>query len=181
MRRQPSSFCFSDLDANYRPSLKHRKGTPPPAVHPSPTRRLQAVSFNFETLGEAVDVDSEAYCWRRSGFFWRMRASLGLARAQATTLCTQVFGKARRRSRAGRPHDLSNIPRLRWRRRPKSAPPPDSALCSLFISLFFLPVRAALKLRSLNLPPLRLNRIAVISIKSTLLSLIIINIIFRSF
>ena len=31
-------------------------------------------------------VDSEAYCWRRSGFFWRMRASLGLACAQATTL-----------------------------------------------------------------------------------------------
>ena len=28
----------------------------------------------FEALGEAVDVDSEAYCWRRSGFFWRMRA-----------------------------------------------------------------------------------------------------------
>ena len=27
----------------------------------------------FEALVEAVDVDSEAYCWRRSGFFWRMR------------------------------------------------------------------------------------------------------------
>ena len=58
---------------------------------------------HFEALGEAIDVDSEAYCWRRSGFFWRMRASLGLACAQATTLCTQVFGKARPRSRAGRP------------------------------------------------------------------------------
>ena len=42
-------------------------------------------------------------CWRRSGFFWRMRASLGLARAQATTLCSQVFGKANPRSRAGHP------------------------------------------------------------------------------
>ena len=26
---------------------------------------------------EAVDVDSEVYCWRRSEFFWRMRATLG--------------------------------------------------------------------------------------------------------
>ena len=43
---------------------------------------------HFEALGDAVDVDSEAYCWRRSGFFWRMRASFGLACAQATTLCT---------------------------------------------------------------------------------------------
>ena len=57
------------------------------------------------TLGEAVDVDSEAYCWRWSGFFWRMRASLGLACAQATTLSTQVFGKTRPRLRAGRPSE----------------------------------------------------------------------------
>ena len=47
--------------------------------------------------------DSEAYCWRWSGFFWRMRASLGLACAQATTLSSQVFGKGNLRSRAGRP------------------------------------------------------------------------------
>ena len=51
---------------------------------------------------EAIDDDSEAYCWRRSGFFWRMRASLGLACAQATTLAAQVFGKGNPRSRAGR-------------------------------------------------------------------------------
>jgi hypothetical protein len=38
------------------------------------------------------------------------------------------------------------------------------------ISSFFLLVRAALKLRSLHLPPLRLCRIAVFSIKSTPLS-----------
>ena len=36
-------------------------------------------TLHFRALGEAVDVDSEAYCWRRSGVFWRMRASLGLA------------------------------------------------------------------------------------------------------
>ena len=58
--------------------------------------------LHFRALDEAVDVDSEAYCWRRSGFFWRMRASLGLACAQAATLCSQVFGKANTRSRAGR-------------------------------------------------------------------------------
>ena len=30
-------------------------------------------------MGEAVDVDSAVDCWRQSGVFWRMRASLGLA------------------------------------------------------------------------------------------------------
>ena len=44
-----------------------------------------------------------------------------------------------------------------------------SILCC--ISLFFLLVRTALKLRSLHLPPLHVCRIAVFSIKSTLLSL----------
>ena len=55
--------------------------------------------LHFEALDQA-DVDSEAYCWRRSGVFWRMRASLGLACAEATTLCSQGFGKANPRSRA---------------------------------------------------------------------------------
>ena len=55
---------------------------------------------SFEALGEAFDVDSEVYCWRRSGIFWRMRASLGLACAQAATLCTQVAGLPRSRPRA---------------------------------------------------------------------------------
>ena len=54
-------------------------------------------------LDEAIDVDSEAYGWRRSGFFWCMRASLGLACAQASTLSSQVFGKGNPRSRAGSP------------------------------------------------------------------------------
>ena len=48
---------------------------------------------HFRARHEVIDDDSEAYCWRRSGFFWRMRASLGLACAQATTLSSQVFGK----------------------------------------------------------------------------------------
>ena len=50
--------------------------------------------LHFQALDEAIDVDSEAYCWRRSGFFWRMRASLGLACAQATILSSQVLAKA---------------------------------------------------------------------------------------
>ena len=40
---------------------------------------------HFQDRHEAIDDDSEAYCWRRNGFFWRMRASFGLACAQATT------------------------------------------------------------------------------------------------
>ena len=61
-------------------------------------------------LGEAIDIDSEAYCLRRSGFFWCMRASLGLACANANTLCSQVFGKGNSRSRAGRPRTLATSP-----------------------------------------------------------------------
>ena len=48
---------------------------------------------SFPSLGEEVDVDSEIYCWRRSGVFWRIRASLGLACGQAATLCAQVVGQ----------------------------------------------------------------------------------------
>ena len=36
---------------------------------------------------------SEVYCRRRSGNFWRMQASLGLACVQAATLGTQVVGR----------------------------------------------------------------------------------------
>ena len=57
---------------------------------------------HFRDRHEAIDDESDAYCWRRSGFFWRMRASLGLACAQATTLASQVLGKGNPRFRAGR-------------------------------------------------------------------------------
>ena len=57
---------------------------------------------HYRDRHEVIDDDSEAYCWRRSGFFWRMRASLGLACAQATTLASQVFGKSHPQSRARR-------------------------------------------------------------------------------
>ena len=111
----------------------------PAAVHSADKKTTRY----FEALGEAVDVDYEAYCWRRSGFFWRTRASLGLACAQATALCTHAFGKARPRSRA---RDGATSPDFgSW-----SEPPPDVALSPLFVCLFFLLVRVALKLRSLG-------------------------------
>ena len=60
-------------------------------------------SRSFEAIGEAFDVESEVYCRRRSGNFWRMRASLGLACAQAATLGTQVIGRRSRPRAAARP------------------------------------------------------------------------------
>ena len=45
---------------------------------------------SFQALGEEVEADAEVERWRRSEFFWHMRASLGLACAQVATLCTQV-------------------------------------------------------------------------------------------
>ena len=61
-------------------------------------------SNSLAALGEAIDVESEVYCRRRSGDFWRMRAALGLACAQAATLGTQVVGRPRSRPRyAARP------------------------------------------------------------------------------
>ena len=45
----------------------------------SPAVSDNKTKLHFRALDEAIDVDSKAYCWRRSGFFWRMRASLGLA------------------------------------------------------------------------------------------------------
>ena len=61
-------------------------------------------SNSLAALGEAIDVESEVYCRRRSGNFWRMRAALGLACAQAATLGTQVVGRPRSRPRyAARP------------------------------------------------------------------------------
>ena len=114
--------------------------------------------LRFEALDEAIDVDSEAYCWRRSGFFWRMRASLGLACAQLPR-ALKFSAKPALRHEPGA-HVLE-----------QHYPTPDfglslhrvelSILCC--ISSFFLLVRAALKLRSLLFSPLRLCRIAVFS------------------
>ena len=69
------------------------------------------------------------YCWRRSGVFWRLRASLGLACAQAATLCTQVVGRPRPRPRAARPRGSAPPPSGSG---PFSARPLDAAFPSLF-------------------------------------------------
>ena len=76
--------------------------------HQNPKHHLfladKKTSNSLAALGEAIDVESEVYCRRRSRNSWRMRAALGLACAQAATLGTQVVGRPRSRPRyAARP------------------------------------------------------------------------------
>ena len=52
----------------------------------------------IKDLGEQEDVSSVAYWWCRGGFFWHIRANLGLVCAQAAALCTQVVGNSHWRS-----------------------------------------------------------------------------------
>ena len=104
----------------------------------------------------ADDVDSEVYCWRRSEFFWRMRATLGF---------TQVW-----RARKPPPCAL-RLPATLVGHATDIKPPPfptfvyASTGSSLFfsVSLFFLLAlaRVALTLRSLRLDTPRLCRFAV--------------------
>ena len=79
---------------------------------------------SFQALGEEDDVDSKFYGWRRSEFFWRIRASLWLASAQHYAL------------RSSAKHAL--VGHERGAPVLKNHPP------------FFLLVRLALKLRSLR-------------------------------
>ena len=104
-----------------------------------------------------------------------MRASLGLACAQAATLCAQVIGQHRSRPRAACPRAYTIIPFsvFVW------ASPGCSFLFSfLFLCSFCLCV-SALKLRSLCIHPPRLCRIAVVSIQTNppliIMNIIIIN------
>ena len=99
-----AGYAAQDMRRAFLPAVVSTSGR----IHGDLLRLLYLLADNktkrhFRDLREVLDVDSEAYCWRRSGFFWRMRASLGLACAQATTLSSQVFGKGNPRSRAGRP------------------------------------------------------------------------------
>ena len=103
-----AGFAAQDMRRDFLPAVVSTSGR----IHGGFLRLLCLLADNktklhfrglLTALDEAIDVDSEAYCWRRSGFFWRMRASLGLACAQATTLSSQVFGKGNPRSRAARP------------------------------------------------------------------------------
>ena len=109
-----TSISCSPKQTNIGPTQDSRRAFLPAVVstsgriHGEFLRLLYLLADNktklhFRALDEAIDVDSEAYCGRRNGYFWRMRASLGIACAQATTLCSRVFGKANPRSRAGRP------------------------------------------------------------------------------
>ena len=98
-----AGYAALDVRRAFLPAVVSTSGR----IHGDLLRLLYLIADNktkrhFRDRHEAIDDDSEAYCWRRSGFFWRMRASLGLACAQATTLAAQVFGKGNPRSRAGR-------------------------------------------------------------------------------
>ena len=98
-----AGYAALDVRKAFLPAVVSTSGR----IHGDLLRLLYLLADNktkrhFRDRHEAIDDDSEAYCWRRSGFFWRMRASLGLACAQATTLAAQVFGKGNPRSRAGR-------------------------------------------------------------------------------
>ena len=107
----------------------------------------------------ADDVDSEVYCWRRSEFFWRMRATLGF---------TQVW-------RARKPPPCAHRSATLVGHATDIKPPPfptfvyASTGSSLFfsVSLFFLLAlaRVALTLRSLRLDTPRLCRFAVFQYK----------------
>ena len=63
----------------------------------------------FHDLGEQAHDSSEAICWHRSEFFWHLRANLGLACAQAATLCTQVVGHSNHCSARGVLHVAPSI------------------------------------------------------------------------
>ena len=98
-----AGYAALDVRRAFIPAVVSTSGR----IHGDLLRLLYLLADNktkrhFRDRHEAIDDDSEAYCWRRSGFFWRMRASFGLACAQATTLAAQVFGKGNPRSRAGR-------------------------------------------------------------------------------
>ena len=89
-----AGYAALDVRRAFIPAVVSTSGR----IHGDLLRLLYLLADNktkrhFRDRHEAIDEDSEAYCWRRSGFFWRMRASLGLACAQATTLAVQVFGK----------------------------------------------------------------------------------------
>ena len=98
-----AGYAALDVRRAFLPAVVSTSGR----IHGDLLRLLYLLADNktkrhFRDRHEAIDDDSEAYCWRRSGFFWRMRASLGLDCAQATALASQVFGKGNPRSRAGR-------------------------------------------------------------------------------
>ena len=109
--------------------------------------------------------DSEVYCWRRSGIFQRMRALVWRARKplpcvlrSSAALAPCSPGLERRRATVPE----HRLPVLGLSLRPYWTSP--SLLCS--ISLLFLLVRVALKVRSHRFHSPRLCRIAVLLIQT---------------
>ena len=86
-------------------------------------------------IGEAFDVEAEVYCRRRSGNFWRMRASLGLACAQAAPLGTQSPALAPGLARQRAPVPEHRLPVMGLCLRPQRMQP---FLCTAFFSFLFL-------------------------------------------
>ena len=98
-----AGYAALDVRKAFLPAVVSTSGR----IHGDLLRLLYLLADNktkrhYRDRHEVIDDASEAYCWRRSGFFWRMRASLGLACAQATTLVSQVFGNGNPQSRARR-------------------------------------------------------------------------------
>ena len=98
-----AGYAALDVRKAFLPAVVSTSGR----IHGDLLRLLYLLADNktkcyYRDRHEVIADDSEAYCWRRSGFFWRMRASLGLACAQATTLVSQVFGNGNPQSRARR-------------------------------------------------------------------------------
>ena len=72
-----AGYAATDVRRAFLPAVVSTSGR----IHGDLLRLLYLLADNktkrhFRDLDEAIDDDSQAYCWRRSGFFWRMRASL---------------------------------------------------------------------------------------------------------
>ena len=75
-----AGYAAQDVRKAFLPAVVSTSGR----IHGDLLRLLYLLADNktkrhYRDRHEVIDDDSEAYCWRRSGFFWRMRASLGLA------------------------------------------------------------------------------------------------------
>ena len=105
---------------------------------------IRKTARSVQALEEAVDVDFEVFCWRRSEVFWRARKPLPCA---LRSPAQPALGHER-----GAPVLKHHLPglglclRLHWM---------QPYLLRRFSSLFFLLVRAALKFRSLRIHPPR--------------------------
>ena len=139
------------------PVLAH--GLPP--LYPLPDDSAMS-AMSPRGIFNKTHLLSEAYCWRRSGFFWRMRASLGLACVlRRPALPRSFLAKAIRGPEPGAQvlKPLHLTPALGA---PTGRPSTFSSVL-LCLSLSFC--LCCLEVTVTSLPPPRLCRIAVFSIK----------------